>query len=158
MSEKIQPDLEDLTEDVAGVNRRKFLKCMAWAGTGIVWTVTSGGLLTACGDLTPTTAPTKPADESFSFVQISDTHIGFNTDGVNTDVQGTAKQAIDRINALPNRPALVIHTGDISHNSKTTEFDTAFQLMSTLKTDKVFYVPGEPRPAERPGCCLPSTL
>ena len=179
MSERTRPESDAVNEESTEVNRRKFLKCMAWAGTGIVWTVSAGGLLTACGDLTATTTPpttaatttiatatttppttaatttiattttaaatatTKPADESFSFVQISDTHIGFSTDGVNTDVLGTAKQAVDRINALPNRPALVIHTGDISHNSKPAEFDTASQLMTTLKTDKVFYVPGE---------------
>ena len=147
MAERTRPESDAVSEESTEVNRRKFLKCMAWAGTGIVWTVSASGLLTACGDLTATpTAPTatpKPADESFSFVQISDTHIGFSTDGVNTDVLGTAKQAVDRINALPNRPALVIHTGDISHNSKPAEFDTASQLMTTLKTDKVFYVPGE---------------
>ncbi len=135
--------LEELPSEEAtsDVNRRNFLKCMVWAGTGLVWTFTSGGLLTACGDV-PTSAATAAAT-GFTFVQISDSHIGFNTDGVNTDVSGTLKQAIDRINALPTRPALVLHTGDVTHNSKPAEFDTAQQLLSTIKTDKVFTVPGE---------------
>ncbi len=127
---------------IKGVNRRDFLKCMAWASGGLVWTVSAGGLLTACGDTTVTSAPAT-TNESFSFVQISDTHIGFNAEGINTDVAGTAKQTIDRINALPVRPSMVLHTGDISHNSKPAEFDTALQLMNSIKTDKVFYVPGE---------------
>ena len=144
MSKNPQNDPDEVVEAGSEFNRRKFLKCMAWAGTGIVWTVSAGGLLTACGDLTPTAGPAVPAaNNSFTFVQVSDTHIGFNSDGVNTDALGTAKQAVDRINALAQRPALVIHTGDISHNSKASEFDTASQLMSTIKTDKVFYVPGE---------------
>ncbi|HEX2909547.1 MAG TPA: metallophosphoesterase [Chloroflexia bacterium] len=126
---------------VEGQSRRGFLKCMAWAGTGLVWTVSAGGLLSACGDLTATPAPA--TDTGFTFVQISDTHIGFNSPGVNTDVPGTTKQAIDRINALPQRPALVLHTGDVSHNSKAEEFDLAKQLIGGIKTDKVFYVPGE---------------
>ncbi len=140
MDKKLQP------ETVTGENidrrneRRNFLKCMAWSGTGIVWAVSSGGLLAACGDLTAT--PTPPT-EGFTFVQLSDSHIGFNTDGVNTDVVGTLKQSVDRINALPQRPALVLHTGDISHNSKPEEFEQAFQIMNTIKTDKVYYVPGE---------------
>jgi hypothetical protein len=66
-------------------SRRNFLKCLAWSGSGIVWAVSSGGLLSACGDLTNT--PTSQA-ESFSFIQLSDTHIGFNGDGINTDVVG----------------------------------------------------------------------
>ncbi len=127
-------------QDNSGVNRRNFLKCMAWAGTGLVWTFSAGGLLTACGDLTSTTAP---AGESFTFIQISDTHIGFNTDGVNTNVAGTFQQAVDRINALPTRPALVLHTGDISHNSKPPELDMAYQILNTIKTDKFLTVPGE---------------
>jgi hypothetical protein len=132
----------ETTEVVSGdgYNRRKFLKCMAVAGTGIVWAVSAGGLLTACGD--PTSTPV-PKAESFTFVQVSDTHIGFNAEGINTDVTGTLKQAIDKINALPQRPALVLHTGDVTHNSKAAEFDTAYQMMNTIKTDKVVYVAGE---------------
>jgi len=140
LDKKVQPETAIAGNLEVGLERRNFLKCRAWGGTGIVWAVSAGGLLSACGDLTDT--PT-PKTEGFTFVQLSDSHIGFNTEGVNTDVVGTLKQSVDRINALPQRPALVLHTGDISHNSKPEEFDQASQIMNTIKTEKVFYVPGE---------------
>lgn len=123
-----------------GIDRRGFLKCMAWAGTGVVWTMTAGGLLTGCS---LPNALTAPKVEGFSFVQVSDNHIGFSADGVNTDVTKTFQQVVDRINALPERPALVLHTGDISHLSKPEQFDTTHEIMRGIKTDQAFYVPGE---------------
>lgn len=123
-----------------GIDRRGFLRCMAWAGTGLVWTVTAGGALTACG---LPQALSGPAAEGFSFVQISDNHIGFAADGVNADVTRTFQQVVERINALPQRPAMVLHTGDLTHLSKPDQFDLTHQIMSTVKTDQVFYVPGE---------------
>src|SRR4029450_8020613 len=75
------------------------------------------------------------------FVQISDSHIGFNKDA-NTDVPGTVKAGIDRIRALPKPPAFMLHTGDISHLSKPGEFDLADQLIGGSRL-QVFYVPGE---------------
>ena len=128
------PELSD------GIDRRGFLKCMAWAGTGLVWTVGASGLLTAC---TLPGATSTPKVEGFSFVQLSDSHIGFSTDGVNTDATKTFQEAISRVNALPQRPDLVLHTGDLSHLSKAGQFDTVAQLMGTIKTDGLFYVPGE---------------
>src|SRR6266516_4029296 len=98
-----------------GIDRRGFLECMAWAGTGMLWTV-SGGLLGST--LLPSRAGAEEiAKGSFSFVQISDSHIGFSKEGVNTDVTGTFMQAIARINALPLRPDFILHTGDLTHLS-----------------------------------------
>src|SRR5271154_1589223 len=105
-----------------GVDRRGFLKCMAWAGTGMLWTVSGGGLGSRI--LRPISASaggTPMAD--FSFVQISDSHIGFNKPA-NTDVVGTLKQAIAKINALPTAPDFILHTGGLSHLSDPAEFDT----------------------------------
>jgi len=121
-----------------GVDRRGFLKCMAWAGTGMVWAM-SGGILrsrsfgaeAAGGD-----------SGDFAFVQVSDSHIGFNK-GVYTDVVGTFQTAAARINALPKTPELVLHTGDLTHLSKPEEFDTVSQVMKTIKAGQAFYVPGE---------------
>jgi 3',5'-cyclic AMP phosphodiesterase CpdA len=127
-------------EQEDGIDRRGFLKCMAWAGTGVVWTVSTGGLLSSCA--LPGFA-SAPKVDGFTFLQVSDSHIGFSADGVNTDVTKTLTQVVDKINALPARPALVLHTGDLSHLSKPAEFDTVQQIMSTVKTDSVFYVPGE---------------
>jgi Icc protein len=120
-----------------GIDRRGFLKCMAWAGTGMVWAAGAGGLLAACS------LPAASAVRGFNFVQVSDSHIGFSADGVNTDVTKTLQQVVDRINALPQRPSLVLHTGDLTHLSKPAQFDTVQQIMSTIKTDGIFYVPGE---------------
>ena len=121
----------------AGTSRRGMLKCMAWAGSGIVWTV-SGGVPRALG---LGEAFAAEAMDGFTFVQISDSHIGFNKDA-NPDPNGTLQAAITRINSLPKRPAMLLHTGDVSHLSKAAEFDTAEQLMKGAKFD-THYVPGE---------------
>ena len=121
------------------MKRRKFIEHVSWTGLGIVWAVGENGLLTACQVREPTaqTATTTP----FSFVQISDTHIGFHKPA-NEHVTDTLQKAITAINALPVQPAFVVHTGDISHLSKPEEFDQAKQLLSQLKAP-LFTLPGE---------------
>ncbi|HEV2453875.1 MAG TPA: metallophosphoesterase, partial [Verrucomicrobiae bacterium] len=126
-----------------GLDRRGFLECMAWAGTGMLWT-DSGGLLGSA--LLPSragAADTTGEKSGFSFVQISDSHIGFNKPGINTDVAGTLKEAIARINALPQQPDFILHTGDLTHLADADEFDTLEQLLKSVKTGQIFYVPGE---------------
>jgi len=119
-----------------GTDRRGLLKCMAWVGTGVVWTI-AGGI--------PRSLPIEQAEaatlDDLLFAQISDSHIGFNKDA-NTDVPATVKAGIDRIRALPKAPAFMLHTGDISHLSKPGEFDLADQLIGESRL-QVFYVPGE---------------
>src|ERR1700722_7648390 len=92
--------LHDHNQD--GLDRRGFLECMAWAGTGMLWTV-AGGLLGSsllpARAIAPDLAGAKTKG-SFSFFKISDSHIGFNKQGVNTDVSATLQEAITRINAL----------------------------------------------------------
>jgi len=124
-----------------GVDRRGFLKCMAWAGTGVLWTM-KGGILSGCA-LQPGDAPSSAGVAAdFSFVQLSDSHIGFAKEP-NQNVVGTLQEAIRRVNAAPARPAFVLHTGDLTHLSKPEEFDTVAQLIGTVKTERAFYVPGE---------------
>ena len=120
------------------IDRRNFLSCMAWAGTGLIWTM-AGGVPTS-RLFAATTKPAAPSD--FSFVQISDSHIGFNK-AANQDVAGTLKLALDKINALPAAPDLLLHTGDITHSAKPAEFDTAQQMIGTVKAGHIAYVPGE---------------
>ncbi|HXY15124.1 MAG TPA: metallophosphoesterase [Terriglobales bacterium] len=136
--ELIDQRLQDLNND--GVDRRGFLKCMAWAGTGLVWTM-SGGMAASRAFAK---SRGKPAAKSgdFSFVQISDTHIGFDK-AANPDVTGTLEIAINRINALPESPDFIIHTGDLSHLSKPSEFDTLDQLLKGASAKEIFFVPGE---------------
>lgn len=117
------------------IDRRGFLACMAWAGTGLIWTVEAGRPSSqALG------APVHPS--AFSFAQISDSHIGFNKPA-NTDVVATLRQAIAEINALPQPPDFILHTGDLTHLSKPEEFDTLAEVLKSAKTSKIFYVPGE---------------
>jgi len=121
-----------------GIDRRGFLKCMAWAGAG-AYCVLQGGVLHsyALGGL----GGHKPAGE-LSFVQISDSHMGFNKPA-NPDVTATLQAAIDKINTLPQAPEFLLHTGDISHLSKPGEFDTVEQMLKGLKAGDHFFVPGE---------------
>jgi 3',5'-cyclic AMP phosphodiesterase CpdA len=121
-------------------NRREFLKCMAWAGAGTLWFM-QGGVLQAQALTQEATSPAS-ADATFSFVQVSDSHIGF-TKAPNPDVAGTFKAALERIDALAVRPDFIVHTGDLTHLSKPAEFDTVAQLMATSRTREAFYVPGE---------------
>ncbi|HYV25902.1 MAG TPA: metallophosphoesterase [Candidatus Eisenbacteria bacterium] len=124
-----------------GLDRRGFLECMAWAGTGMLWTV-SGGLLGSA--LLPSKATAaETAKGSFSFVQISDSHIGFNKPGITTDVTTTLQEAIKRINSLPQPPDFILHTGDLTHLAAAEEFDTLEQLLKSVKTQQIFFVPGE---------------
>jgi len=130
---------DNLNKD--GVDRRGFLKCMAWAGTGALCVVQGGVLKSfALSDVMRQKVGNLKGD--LSFVQISDSHIGFNKDA-NPDVTATLREAIAKINALPTPPAFVLHTGDLTHLSKAEEFDTLAESLKSLKTDQIFYVPGE---------------
>jgi 3',5'-cyclic-AMP phosphodiesterase len=145
---KIVPENQGAAEgaSVDGIDRRNFLGCMAWAGTGLLWSMVGGVPASKLLAQTAKGAGTGAGKvEDFSFVQISDSHIGFNK-GANPDVTGTLKTAIDRINAVPagmKAPDFIIHTGDITQSSKAAEFDTAVQVIQGAKVGEVFYVPGE---------------
>lgn len=119
-----------------GIDRRGFLKCMAWAGTGLVWTF-AGGVPTsrALGERLR-----HRGQSDFTFVQISDSHIGFNKP-VNSDVTATLELALERIDSAAASPDFLIHTGDLTHSSKPAEFDTLDQVLGSKR--RVFYVPGE---------------
>jgi Icc protein len=131
MSKRI---LHNLLQD--GVDRRGFLECMAWAGTGLIWSV-AGGLPSS-----KLLGQSMAAPSGFSFVQISDSHIGFNKPA-NPDVTATLQVALDRINAMSVQPDFIIHTGDLTHLAKPAEFDGLDQALKALRQKQVFYVPGE---------------
>ncbi len=124
-----------------GIDRKGFLTCMAWAGTGVVWAL-SGGRVTSTALADTSEAVRAAAMADFSFVQISDSHVGFHK-AANANVVATFESAVKRINALAQRPAFVMHTGDHVHLSTPDEFDTVKQIMGTIKTDRTFNVPGE---------------
>jgi 3',5'-cyclic-AMP phosphodiesterase len=120
-----------------GVDRRGFLECMAWAGTGLLWTF-NGGLP---GARVFGQDPRSVGTNAFSFAQISDSHIGFSKQP-NQDVVGTLQAAVAKINALPHPPAFILHTGDLTHLAKPEEFDTVAEVLKSAKA-QVLYVPGE---------------
>src|SRR5580658_3117838 len=134
----------DLSND--GIDRRGFLKCMAWAGTGVIWTL-NGGILTsralgqAAGGGIPAGAALAPAG-TLNFVQISDSHIGFSKPA-NTDVGATFRETFARINAMSVAPEFLLHTGDLTHLAEAEEFDGLEQMLKDCRTRQVFYVPGE---------------
>ena len=127
--------------DHDGVDRRGFLKCMAWAGTGALC-VMQGGVLKSFALTDVLQQKIGHLKGDLSFVQISDSHIGFSKPA-NPDVTGTLREAIAKINALPTPPAFVLHTGDLTHLSKPEEFDTLAESLKSLRTERIFYVPGE---------------
>ena len=118
------------------MSRRGLLKCAAWSGAGVVW-VMQGGVLKSMDLLSAAEAAT-PA-RGLSFVQISDSHIGFKQEP-NPSPQATLQSAIDQIKGL--NPAFVVHTGDVTHLSKPEQFDTAAQIIDGVGRP-VHYVPGE---------------
>jgi len=121
------------------IDRRGFLECMAWAGTGVVWTA-AGGVLSS--RLITDASAADAAAGSFTFVQISDTHVGFKGEA-NKDAAATLQQVVDRVNGLRPAPAFVLHTGDQTHGQKAGAFDTVAEILKTVKTERIFYVPGE---------------
>ena len=128
-----------MRDDRGPVSRRDALKCLAYGGAGTLF-VLSGGVLTPV-DVASAAATDKAAGLPL-FVQLSDTHIGFNKEA-NPDVGATLRAAIARVNALEHQPAFVLHTGDITHLSRAAEFDTAAELLKGLKATELHTVPGE---------------
>ena len=122
--------------------RRKALKCLAYGGAGTLFALT-GGILTPIDIARATTDPKRaPIKDRILFVQVSDTHIGFNKEA-NPVVNGTLNATVDLVNDLAVPPALILHTGDITHRSRAAEFDLAQQLLGRLRVTELHTVPGE---------------
>ncbi|MEH6759084.1 MAG: metallophosphoesterase [Parasphingorhabdus sp.] len=123
------------------LNRRNMLQCMGWAGTGALFSF-SGGVAASKTLDTALGMSVKPAkSNALSFVQISDTHIGFSK-AANPDPLGTLRETISKVKALPQQPDFILHTGDITHLATAQQFDDAQMLLSELKLP-IYYVPGE---------------
>ncbi len=130
-----------VNDERRGATRRQVLQCMAWGSAGILWTVAGGVPRAQALDHAAAARENVALADSFSFVQISDTHIGFSKDP-NPAPDATLREALSRVSAQGARPAFMLHTGDVSHLSRASEFDTADQIMKTAGLE-TFYVPGE---------------
>ena len=128
-----------MDEDRNGLGRRKAMACLGWIGTGMVWTVAAGVPRTVGLIGSSEAATIDPA--ASTFLQMSDNHIGFKA-GPFQDVAGTLQDAIAAARALPNRPSLMLHTGDITNTAEPAQFDTADQINATLGIP-IHHVPGE---------------
>src|SRR5271165_5609684 len=115
-----------MTMETLDPNRRGFLKCMTWAGSAMLWTV-SGGI-----PRSHVIGQAAAAETGFTFAQVSDSHLGFDKP-VNTNVTGTFEEALSHVTGMAEKPAFIIHTGDITHLSKPAEFDTGAQLLGATK-------------------------
>lgn len=131
--------MSDHDDDERVITRRHALECMVWAGTGVLWTV-SGGVPKSLSLLDKAMAA-EAMTTGFTFLQISDSHVGFDK-ATNPHAIDTLKEAIDHVKALPQRPAFMLHTGDITHLSTAAQFDSASQHIGSAGLD-VHYVPGE---------------
>jgi hypothetical protein len=128
-----------ITDEAGG--RREFLKCMAWAGTGALFAF-NGGIAGSIGlDAAVASPARRQSTKPFTFVQLSDSHIGFNKPP-NADARATFREALAKVKALPQQPDFIIHTGDVSQLSRDDEFDDADQMLKELGLP-VFFVPGE---------------
>jgi 3',5'-cyclic AMP phosphodiesterase CpdA len=131
-----------MADEIPVAGRRRALRCLAFGGAGTLFALAGGvltpvGLAEAADDRQSATRLGKPL-----FIQISDSHIGFHKDA-NPDVNGTLSATIDLVNGMREQPALILHTGDITHLSKPEEFDVAQQLLARLRTGELHTVPGE---------------
>ncbi|MDB5680102.1 metallophosphoesterase [Sphingomonas bacterium] len=126
-------------EDDFVAGRRDALKCMAWAGTGALWALNGGIASSAIIDSAAAAPASSPA--AFTFVQLSDSHIGF-AKPANPDARATYREAIAKVRALTVKPDFIIHTGDITQLSRDDEFDDADQILKETGIP-TFFVPGE---------------
>jgi len=135
----VTDDTEDVRQGPEGMSRRQLLRHTAWFGSAVVLTVAGGEVISHVAG----TGPARAADAAaLRFVQISDSHLGFNG-SANTAVEESFAEAIGQINALPYEPAFVMHTGDLTHLATAAQFDQVRQMMTGLRTGRVLTVPGE---------------
>ncbi len=116
--------------------RRRVMECASWIGAGLVWTLV-GGVPTTLASLGEASA----AEQKFSFLQISDSHIGFKAPAY-PDVAGTLAKAIGLAKSMRHDAAFILHTGDITHLSQPAEFDTAHGINQGAGM-MIHHVPGE---------------
>lgn len=124
-----------------GMTRRQLMRHTAWFGAAVVLTVSGGEVISQiASDASPAAAADSPG--ALRFVQISDSHLGF-TGTANLDVAATFGAAINQVNSLGFEPDFVMHSGDVTHLSLAAEFGQAKEMMSDIRTPRVFTVPGE---------------
>jgi 3',5'-cyclic AMP phosphodiesterase CpdA len=87
-------------------------------------------------------------DSAIFFVQVSDTHWGFDNKRVNPDYAGTLKKGIAEINALQGNPDFLIFTGDETHTTpdaaiRRQRMAQFKDMVARLDVKTVHFIPGE---------------
>jgi len=117
------------------INRREFLKLTGLGSVGVVFASALPGMASAA------------AQDDFYFVQLSDSHWGFEGPP-NPDAKVTLKKAVASVNSLEYQPDFVVFTGDLTHTTdnpverrkRMSEFK---EIVSELKVKTVRFMPGE---------------
>src|SRR5207244_11440922 len=104
------------SDDSIAASRRGVLKCLAFGGAGTLFGLAGGVLAPLDLALAAAKGRKSATLDTPLFVQISDTHIGFNKEA-NPDVAGTLKQTIELGNGMPVQPSLILNPG---HNTPLT--------------------------------------
>ena len=128
-------------ENSDGMDRRKALRCMGWAGAGALYTIGGGVASSIALDAAIAHGGMHAGVAPFTFLQISDSHVGFDKPA-NPDARATYRAAVAKVKALPVRPDFILHTGDISHLSRDVEFADADAIIGEAGLP-VFHIPGE---------------
>lgn len=142
------PPKGKLMTDINEINRRKFLK-LAGLGGGIVF-ASSLGIYPRLAKAAATGAGflTTQSDSDFYFVQLSDTHFGFNNPLVNPNSDKTLLMAVAAVNALDIQPDFIVFTGDLTDITSDAEdrarrLNSVKNIVSQLKCPMVKFMPGE---------------
>ncbi|MEU6572660.1 metallophosphoesterase [Streptomyces sp. NPDC046805] len=126
-----------------GMTRRQLIRHAGWFGGAVVLTIAGGEVISHVANARGAAATTAAGDSNaLRFVQISDSHIGFQGPA-NMNVAGSFTEAINQVNSLRFRPQFVMHSGDLTHLSTAGQFDQVKEMMTGLRTERVFTVPGE---------------
>jgi len=128
--------------DEHGMTRRQLIRHTGWFGGAVVLTVAGGEVISHIADTRSAATVAAAGSSALRFVQVSDSHIGFQG-AANMDVAGSFTEAIHQVNSLGFKPDFVMHSGDLTHLSTASQFDQVKQMMTGLRTERVFTVPGE---------------
>src|SRR6059036_603744 len=118
-------------------SRRDFMKLAGLGGVVLV-----SGCASTMGSVSGS------ADDDFYFVQLSDTHWGFEGPSVNPDAKGTLKKAVAAVNSLAEPPDFIVFTGDLTHTTddpkvRRQRLAQFREIVSALKVKDVRFMPGE---------------
>ena len=119
------------------IDRREFIKLAGLGGAVVV---------AGCAGMRG--AASASSADDFHFVQLSDTHWGFDDPRINPDTTGTLPKAVAAVNSLRQPPDFVMFTGDLTHTTddpaeRRRRLAQFRDIAATLKVPTVHYMPGE---------------